>query len=74
MNRLKINKIKNNRVYIYKLKEIIMKNNRTGIDKLSESRINIDRLKLSIIIKLAGIILVMTAAFGIVGCGKIQPQ
>lgn len=70
MNRLKINKIKNNRVYIYKLKEIIMKNNRTGIDKLSESRINIDRLKLSIIIKLAGIILVMTAAFGIAGCGK----
>ena len=70
MNRLKINKIKNNRVCIYKLKEIIMKNNRTGIDKLSESRINIDRLKLSIIIKLAGIILVMTAAFGIAGCGK----
>lgn len=70
MNRLKINKIKNNRVYIYKLKEIIMKNNRTGIDKLSESRINIDRLKLSIIIKLAGIILVMAAVSGIAGCGK----
>ena len=31
MNRLKINKMKNNRVCIYKLKEIIMKNNRTRI-------------------------------------------
>ena len=29
-----------------------------------------NRLKLSIIIKLAGIILVITAAFGIAGCGK----
>lgn len=35
MNRLKINKMKNNRVCIYKLKEIIMKNNRTRIDKLA---------------------------------------
>lgn len=54
MNRLKINKMKNNRVCIYKLKEIIMKNNRTRIDKLGESRMNIDRLKQNII-KLAGI-------------------
>ena len=53
MNRLKINKMKNNRVCIYKLKEIIMKNNRTRIDKLGESRMNIDRLKQNII-KLAG--------------------
>ena len=29
-----------------------------------------NRLKLSIIIKLAGIILVITPAFGIAGCGK----
>lgn len=29
-----------------------------------------NRLKLSIIIKLAGIILVITAAFSIAGCGK----
>ena len=49
MNRLKINKMKNNRICIYKLKEIIMKNNRTGIDKLGESRMNIDRLKQNII-------------------------
>lgn len=69
MNRLKINKMKNNRICIYKLKEIIMKNNRTGIDKLGESRINIDRLKQNII-KLAGIILVMAAVSGIAGCGK----
>lgn len=69
MNRLKINKMKNNRVCIYKLKEIIMKNNRTGIDKLGESRMNIDRLKQNII-KLAGIILVMAAVSGIAGCGK----
>ena len=52
-----------------KLKEIIMKNNRTGIDKLGESRMNIDRLKQNII-KLAGIILVMAAVSGIAGCGK----
>lgn len=69
MNRLKINKRKNNRVCIYKLKEIIMKNNRTRIDKLGESRMNIDRLKQNII-KLAGIILVMAAVSGIAGCGK----
>ncbi len=69
MNRLKINKMKNNRVCIYKLKEIIMKNNRTGIDKLGESRMNIDRLKQNII-KLAGIILVIAAVSGIAGCGK----
>ena len=69
MNRLKINKRKNNRICIYKLKEIIMKNNRTGIDKLGESRMNIDRLKQNII-KLAGIILVMAAVSGIAGCGK----
>lgn len=69
MNRLKINKMKNNRIYIYKLKEIIMKNNRTRIDKLGESRMNIDRLKQNII-KLAGIILVMAAVSGIAGCGK----
>lgn len=69
MNRLKINKMKNNRVCIYKLKEIIMKNNRTRIDKLGESRINIDRLKQNII-KLAGIILVMAVVSGIAGCGK----
>ena len=69
MNRLKINKVKNNRICIYKLKEIIMKNNRTGIDKLGESRMNIDRLKQNII-KLAGIILVMAAVSGIAGCGK----
>ena len=69
MNRLKINKMKNNRICIYKLKEIIMKNNRTGIDKLGESRMNIDRLKQNII-KLAGIILVMEAVSGIAGCGK----
>lgn len=69
MNRLKINKMKNNRVCIYKLKEIIMKNNRTRIDKLGESRMNIDRLKQNII-KLAGIILVMAAVSGIAGCGK----
>lgn len=69
MNRLKINKMKNNRICIYKLKEIIMKNNRTGIDKLGESRMNIDRLKQNII-KLAGIILVMAAVSGIAGCGK----
>lgn len=56
MNRLKINKMKNNRICIYKLKEIIMKNNRTRIDKLGESSMNIDRLKQNII-KLAGIIL-----------------
>ena len=68
MNRLKINKMKNNRICIYKLKEIIMKNNRTRIDKLGESRMNIDRLKQNII-KLAGIILVMAAV------GKVQlPQ
>lgn len=74
MNRLKINKMKNNRICIYKLKEIIMKNNRTGIDKLGESRMNIDRLKQNII-KLAGIILVMAAVSGIAGCGKVQlPQ
>ena len=69
MNRLKINKKKNNRISIYKLKEIIMKNNRTRIDKLGESRMNIDRLKQNII-KLAGIILVMAAVSGIAGCGK----
>lgn len=69
MNRLKINKMKNNRVCIYKLKEIIMKNNRTRIDKLGESRMNIDGLKQNII-KLAGIILVMAAVSGIAGCGK----
>ena len=69
MNRLKINKMKNNRVCIYKLKEIIMKNNRTRIDKLDESRMNIDRLKQNII-KLAGIILVIAAVSGIAGCGK----
>ena len=69
MNRLKINKMKNNRVCIYKLKEIIMKNNRTRIDKLGESSMNIDRLKQNII-KLAGIILVMAAVSGIAGCGK----
>lgn len=69
MNRLKINKMKNNRICIYKLKEIIMKNNRIGIDKLGESRMNIDRLKQNII-KLAGIILVMAAVSGIAGCGK----
>lgn len=69
MNRLKINKMKNNRICIYKLKEIIMKNNRTRIDKLSQSRMNIDRLKQNII-KLAGIILVMAAVSGIAGCGK----
>lgn len=69
MNRLKINKMNNNRICIYKLKEIIMKNNRTGIDKLGESRMNIDRLKQNII-KLAGIILVMAAVSGIAGCGK----
>ena len=69
MNRLKINKMKNNRICIYKLKEIIMKNNRTRIDKLGVSRMNIDRLKQNII-KLAGIILVMAAVSGIAGCGK----
>ena len=69
MNRLKINKMKNNWVCIYKLKEIIMKNNRTRIDKLGESRMNIDRLKQNII-KLAGIILVIAAVSGIAGCGK----
>lgn len=69
MNRLKINKMKNNRVCIYKLKEIIMKNNRTRIDKLGESRMNIDRLKQNII-KLAGIILVIAAVSGIASCGK----
>ena len=69
MNRLKINKMKNNRICIYKVKEIIMKNNRTRIDKLGESRMNIDRLKQNII-KLAGIILVMAAVSGIAGCGK----
>ena len=69
MNRLKINKMKNNRVCIYKLKEIIMKNNRTRLDKLGESRMNIDRLKQNII-KLAGIILVIAAVSGIAGCGK----
>ena len=69
MNRLKIHKMKNNRVCIYKLKEIIMKNNRTRIDKLGESRMNIDRLKQNII-KLAGIILVIAAVSGIAGCGK----
>lgn len=69
MNRLKINKMKNNRICIYKLKEIIMKNNRTRIDKLGESRMNIDRLKQNII-KLAGIILVMAVVSGIAGCGK----
>lgn len=69
MNRLKINKMKNNRICIYKLKEIIMRNNRTRIDKLGESRMNIDRLKQNII-KLAGIILVMAAVSGIAGCGK----
>lgn len=69
MNKLKINKMKNNRVCIYKLKEIIMKNNRTRIDKLGESRMNIDRLKQNII-KLAGIILVIAAVSGIAGCGK----
>ena len=69
MNRLKINKMKNNRVCIYKLKEITMKNNRTRIDKLGESRMNIDRLKQNII-KLAGIILVIAAVSGIAGCGK----
>ena len=63
MNRLKINKMKNNRVCIYKIKEIIMKNNRTRIDKLGESRMNIDRLKQNII-KLAGIILVIAAVSG----------
>ena len=69
MNRLKINKMKNNRVCIYKLKEIIMKNSRTRIDKLGESSMNIDRLKQNII-KLAGIILVIAAVSGIAGCGK----
>ena len=69
MNRLKINKMKNNRICIYKLKEIIMKNNRTRIDKLGESSMNIDRLKQNLI-KLAGIILVMAAVSGIAGCGK----
>lgn len=69
MNRLKINKMKNNRICIYKLKEIIMKNNRTRIDKLGESRMNIDSLKQNII-KLAGIILVMAVVSGIAGCGK----
>lgn len=69
MNRFKINKMKNNRICIYKLKEIIMKNNRTRIDKLGESRMNIDRLKQNII-KLAGIILVMAVVSGIAGCGK----
>ena len=69
MNRLKKNKMKNNRVCIYKLKEIIMKNNRTRIDKLGESSMNIDRLKQNII-KLAGIILVIAAVSGIAGCGK----
>ena len=69
MNRLKINKMKNNRICIYKLKEIIMKNNRPRRDKLGESRMNIDRLKQNII-KLAGIILVMAAVSGIAGCGK----
>lgn len=69
MNRLKINKMKNNRICIYKLKEIIMKNNRARIDKLGQSRMNIDRLKQNII-KLAGIILVMAAVSGIAGCGK----
>ena len=69
MNRLKINKMKNNRVCIYKLKEIIMKNNRTRIDNLGESSMNIDRLKQNII-KLAGIILVIAAVSGIAGCGK----
>ena len=69
MNRLNINKMKHNRVCIYKLKEIIMKNNRTRIDKLGESRMNIDRLKQNII-KLAGIILVIAAVSGIAGCGK----
>ena len=69
MNRLKINKMKNNRICIYKLKEIIMRNNRTRIDKLGESRMNIDRLKQNII-KLAEIILVMAAVSGIAGCGK----
>lgn len=69
MNRLKINKMKNNRIYIYKLKEIIMKNNRARIDKLGQSRMNIYRLKQNII-KLAGIILVMAAVSGIAGCGK----
>lgn len=59
MNRLKINKMKNNRICIYKLKEIIMKNNRTRKDKLKQN-----------IIKLAGIILVMAAVSGIAGCGK----
>lgn len=54
---------------ISSLKEIIMKNNRTRIDKLGESRMNIDRLKQNII-KLAGIILVMAAVSGIAGCGK----
>ncbi len=61
--------MKNNRTDIDKLKEIILNNNRTRIDKLSERRINIGRLKQNIIIKLAGIILVMTAALGIAGCG-----
>ena len=69
MNRLKINKMKNNRICIYKLKEIIMKNNRTRIDKLGESRMNIDRLKQNII-KLAGIILVIAAVSGIAGWGE----
>lgn len=69
MNILKINKMKNNRICIYKLKEIIMKNNRARIDKLGQSRMNIDRLKQNII-KLAGIILVMAAVSGIAGCGK----
>ena len=69
MNRLKINKMKNNRVCIYKLKEIIMKKNRTRIDKIGESSMNIDRLKQNII-KLAGIILVIAAVSGIAGCGK----
>ena len=46
-----------------------MKNNRTRIDKLGESRMNIDRLKQNII-KLAGIILVIAAVSGIAGCGK----
>ena len=71
MNRLKINKMKNNRVCIYKLKEIIMKNNRTRIDKLGESRMNIDRLKQNII-KLAGIILVMAAVSVLPAVGKVQ--
>ena len=72
MNRLKINKMKNNRVCIYKLKEIIMKNNRTRIDKLGESRMNIDRLKQNII-KLAGIILVMTSVSSFSALKVVSP-